>query len=125
MASAPELQAVGQALELGDAEQVGDVPEPAGLLGDGGHEVRVGVAQAGHGDAGAEVEHASAVGGVKPGALPALEGQIVALVDRQQGGERLVVHRSCPLENWEAGRVPQAAWPINERASATAQALSL
>ena len=59
--------------------------------------MRMGVAQPGDGDAGAEVEHAAAVGGVEPGALAALEGDVVAPVDRQQRGDGLVVHGIGPF----------------------------
>ena len=79
-----------------------------GLLGQRRHQMRMGVAQPGHRDAGAEVEHAAAVGGVEPGALAAREGEVVAPVDRQQRGDGLVVHAIRSVRG-EAGRVPQRA----------------
>ena len=63
----------------------------------GRHQMRVGVAQPGDRDAGAEVEHAAAVGRVEPGALAAREGEVVAPVDRQQRGDGLVVHAIGPF----------------------------
>ena len=83
-------QPVGQPLQLGDVEQVRDVPELARLLASGLDQVRVGVPEAGDGDARGEVEHAAAVRGPQPSALAALEGEVVPLVDRQQGRQRLL-----------------------------------
>ena len=89
-------QPVGQPLELGDVEEVRGVPQAPGLLRQRADEVRVGMAEAGHGDARAEVEHAAAVGGDQPGTLASLEGEIVAPVDGQQRRQRLIVHVSHP-----------------------------
>ena len=59
----------------GNAEEVGDVPELPGLLGQRRDQSRMGVAERVDGDAAGEVEKASAVGGLEPGALAAREGE--------------------------------------------------
>ena len=86
IASAPELpkktlsanvvaaKLLGERLLLRDPEEIGDVPELAGLLGQRLDQRRVGVAERIDGDAAGEIEHAAAVGGLEPHALAAREG---------------------------------------------------
>ena len=85
-------EAVGQPLELGDADDVGDVPELLRLLLHRLHEVRVGMAQQRHRDPARHVEPASPVAVEEPRAFATLEGEVGALVDRQERGDRLVLH---------------------------------
>ena len=51
---------LGQTLLLWDAVQIGDVPQPFRLLGQSAHEMRMGMAERGHGDAARKVEIALA-----------------------------------------------------------------
>ena len=80
---ARRAQPLGQPLGLGDAVEVGDVPELLGLLGERLDQVRMGVAERVDRDAGGEIEIALAVGRDQPRALAALEREIDARVDRQ------------------------------------------
>ena len=64
------------------------------LLGDGGDQVRVAVAERGGGDAGAEIEESSPVRRIQPGALAPLESEVGAVVGRHQGGDHNP--SSCP-----------------------------
>ena len=54
------------------------------LLGQGPDEMRMGVAEGVHGDAGAEIEISLAVAPQEPGSLPPLEGHVGARIGRQQ-----------------------------------------
>ena len=76
-------QALGEPLALGNAEQVGDVPQLLRLRGDRLDELRVGMAERIHGDAAGEVEIALAVGRRQPSALAPLESE----VDPRVGGQ--------------------------------------
>ena len=89
-------QPLGEPRKLRDLEQVGDVPDPAGLLDQRRGEVGVTVAQARDGDAAAEVEHAAAVAAVEPRPLTAREREIVAPVHGQQGRKGGIVQRRGP-----------------------------
>ncbi len=86
---------VGEADVLGVVEIIGSVEEARGLLGDGRGEPRVGVAERGDGDAGAEVEVASALGVPHLAALAAIEDQrrlpVVAEEALLPGGEQGVL----------------------------------
>ena len=79
-------KALGQFLGLRDAVQVGGVHHLAGLFGDRLHEVGIGMAEAGGGDAGAEIEESSAVCRPQPSALAPLECEVGTCVVRQQRG---------------------------------------
>ncbi len=74
----------GDALGLGNLVEVGDVPDLLRLLGDGGDEPRMSMAERVDGDAGAEIEVALAVGGDEPRALAPLKSKIDARIGRQQ-----------------------------------------
>ncbi len=71
-------QALGQARLRGNLEQVRGMPELVRLLGQGRHQMGMGVAQRGHRNARGEVEIARAVAGIEIGALAAFEGDIGA-----------------------------------------------
>ena len=107
-------QPVGELLQFGDLEQVRDVPELARLLGQCRHQPRMGVTQAGDRDAGAEIQHAPAIGGPQPSAFASREGEVVAAVDRQQRGDGREVHAFGPC----AGKrrvCRKSPWRVNER----------
>ncbi len=99
-ASAPELaknamsakvaahKPLGQPLLLGDAVQIGDVPQFLGLLGQRLHEMRMRMAERGHRHAAREVEIALAGSRKEIGALPAREGKLAAGVGRKKGRHR-------------------------------------
>ncbi len=78
-------QAFREPLALGDLVEVRDVPELLGLLGDGFHQRRVGMAERIHGNAGTEIEILFAVGRGQPSTFAALETHIGACVGRQYG----------------------------------------
>jgi hypothetical protein len=78
-------KALRQTLAFGNAEQVRGVPHLAGLPGERPDEVRMGVAERIHGDAGAKIEVAFALVGEEPHALASLEDEIGARIGRQQG----------------------------------------
>ena len=59
------------------------MPDFAGLLIQGGNEMRMGVTQAIDGDATGEIEIAVAIGGIKPGAFAPLESEVDARIGRQ------------------------------------------
>ena len=107
-------QPVGQALELGDLPQVGDVPEPGRLLGHGRHQMRMGVAESGDGDARAEIQHATAVESCR-----ARTPRRARRRGRSAGRPAAAKGRpGCPCDRsvrGEAGRVPQRPRPVNER----------
>ena len=63
-------QALGQPLALRDPEEVRGVPELGGLLGQGLDQMRMGVAEGVHGDAGAEIEISLAISADEPRPLP-------------------------------------------------------
>ena len=73
------------------------------LRGDGVGEVPVAVADAGGGDAAAEIEESSPVGRVQPGALAPLESEVGAVVCRHQGGDHI------PLRSLAIPRLPARA----------------
>ena len=81
---ARRAQPLGQPLGLGDAVEIGDVPELPGLLGDRLDQMRMRVAERVHRHPRGEVEIAVAVGGDEPRALAALEREIDARIGRQQ-----------------------------------------
>ncbi len=81
-------QPLGQTLLLGDAVQIGDVPQSVRLLGQSAHEMRMRVAERGDRHAAREVEIAVARCGEKIGALPAREGKFAAGIGRKQGRHR-------------------------------------
>src|SRR4051812_18120890 len=68
-----------------DAEQVRSVPQPLGLLGDGGDDMRVAMAEAGHRDPAGEIEKFPTVGGVKIEAFAPFDGNIPPTVGRHNG----------------------------------------
>src|SRR6516165_7103862 len=70
-------QPVGQPLLAGDAVEVGTVPKLAGLLGQGRHQPRMGMTEGVDGNAARKIEIALATGGGQPGALAALEGEVL------------------------------------------------
>ena len=80
---ARRAQPPGQPLGLGDAVEIGNVPDLLGLLGDRLHQMRMGVAERVDRHPRGEIEVALAVGGDQPRALAALEREIDAGVDRQ------------------------------------------
>ncbi len=94
LASTPELvkkteigegrvgQPPRQTLAVGHLEEVGGVPELAGLGRQRLDEMGMGIAERGHGDAGAEVEIALAGRRRQPAAVAALEGDVGSRVDR-------------------------------------------
>ena len=81
-------QPLGQALLLGDAMQIGDMPQSLGLLGQRLHEMRMRVAERGDRHAAREVEIALAGGRKQIGALPAREGKLAAGIGRKKGRHR-------------------------------------
>ena len=81
---ARRAQPLGQPLALGDAVEIGNMPDLAGLLGDRLDQVRMGMAERVDRHARREVEVAVAVGRDEPRALAALERKIDARVGRQQ-----------------------------------------
>ena len=64
-------------------EHVAGVPELAGLLDQRGHQVRIVVAEATHGDAGGQIDELTALAVPHTGALAALQYHLAGLVDRQ------------------------------------------
>ncbi len=64
----------GQRFLLGHTVEIGDVPQAAGLLGQGLDQCRMGMAERIDGDAAAEIEQPPAVGRLDPRALAAREG---------------------------------------------------
>ena len=72
---APLGQRLGKPLLFRNAEEVGDMPDLPGLRRQRGDELRVGMAERVDGDPAGEVEEASAVGGLDPGAFAAHEGE--------------------------------------------------
>ena len=85
-------QALGEALLRLDAVQIGAVPELLGLGLEHRDQVRMGVTEQRDRDAAAEIEIASSGAIDQIGAFAALEGDIGALVDRQEGRHRSVGH---------------------------------
>src|SRR4029077_11463703 len=71
-------QPLRDALGLRNFVEVGDVPDPVGLLGQRGDEMRMAVAERGDGDAGTKVEIALAVRRRKPCAFAPLESEVNA-----------------------------------------------
>ena len=92
-----------QALALGNAEQVGDVPELFRLGLERGDQMRVGVAQRGDRDAAAEIEIASPVGGEEIGSLAAFERDIPSVVGRHHCGN----HGAAPWKTGALARPPR------------------
>ena len=76
-------------LLLGDAMQIGDVPELVGLLGERRDQTRMRVPERGDGHAAGEVEIALAFRGVEIGAVPAGEGKLAAGIGRKEGRHRI------------------------------------
>ena len=79
---------LGEALLLGDAMQIGDMPELLRLLGQRLHEMRMRVAERGDRHAAREVEIALARRREEIGALPAREGKLAAGIGRKKGRHR-------------------------------------
>jgi hypothetical protein len=73
---------LGEALLLGNAVQIGHMPKFFCLLGERAHEMRMRMAERGHGDPAREVEIALARRGEEIGAFPAREGKVAAGVSR-------------------------------------------
>ena len=71
-----------QTLAFRDLEEIGGVPELAGLGRQRLDEMRMGMAERGHGDAGAEIEIALARRRRQPAAVAALESDVGSRVDR-------------------------------------------
>ena len=96
-------QPPGQSFALGDPVEVRCVPDLGGLLGEPGHEVRVGMAERVHGDPGPEIKVAIAVLGHQPGPLASLENQVGSREGRQKrgggvlGDRARMGHRVAPL----------------------------
>ncbi len=87
-------QPVGEALQLLDAEEVGDMPEPGRLLLQRLDQMRVAMAERVDRDAAGEIEKAAAVARVQPGPLAALEGEVDPAIGGHQRGNRGVrAHR--------------------------------
>ena len=78
-------QPLAEPLLLGNAVQIGDVPELLRLLGQCLDEMGVGMAERGHGHAAGEVEIALASHGEEIGAFPAREGKLAAGIGRKEG----------------------------------------
>src|SRR5206468_3397023 len=78
-------QPLAEPLLLGNAVQIGDVPELLRLLGQYLDEMGVGMAERSHGDAAGEVEIALASHGEEIGAFPAREGKLAAGIGRKEG----------------------------------------
>jgi hypothetical protein len=94
MASAPLLQkntrSANEAAHSRSAsrswpEQVGRVPDFAGLLGQCGDQPRVGMAECRNGDATGKIQIAFAFGGEEPNAFAALEHEVLAGIGWQYG----------------------------------------
>ncbi len=75
---------LSEALALGDLVEVGRVPELLRLLGERADEMRMGVTQGIHGDAGAEIEISLAASRDEPGPLASFEGKVGPRIGRQQ-----------------------------------------
>ncbi len=78
-----------EALALGILVEVRNVPQFRALIDEGFDEVRMGVADRGHGDAGAEIEIALPARRHEPAALAALESNIGPGVGGNDGGSRV------------------------------------
>ncbi len=78
-----------EALALGILIEVRNVPQFRALIYEGFDEVRMGVADRGHGDAGAEIEIAFPARRHEPAALAALESNIGPGVGGNDGGSRV------------------------------------
>jgi hypothetical protein len=77
-------QPPGYTLGLRNLVEVGDVPELLRLLGDGGDQMRMRVAERVDGDAGGKIQVTVAVCRNQPSALTPLKGKVDARVGRQQ-----------------------------------------
>ena len=77
-------QPLGEPLRFRNPEQVGDVPDLLGLLGQRLDQHRMGVPEHIDRNARAEVEIALAVGRGQPGALASLEGKVGTRISRQK-----------------------------------------
>ena len=88
-------QTLRQSRRLRDIVEVGHMPQLARLLGQGGDQMGVGMAERVDRDAGGEIEIAPPVGGEQIGALAALESDIGTGVGRHQG----VAHETAPTAN--------------------------
>ena len=78
-------QPLGVALLLRDPEQVGDVPQPARLPGQGLDQVGMGVTQGVDGDTGGEIQITPPVSRCEIGTFAALEGDVHSRIVGQQG----------------------------------------
>src|SRR6185503_843744 len=81
-------QPLGEPLLAGDAVEIGAVPELFGLARQGGDKLGMGMAQGIDGHAAGEIEVALARGGDEPGALAALEDDVLAGIRRHDGRRR-------------------------------------
>ena len=91
-----------EALAFGILVEVRNVPQLRALVDQGFDEVRMGVADRGHGDAGAEIEIALPARRHEPAALAALESDIGPRVGGNDGGSRVGgVHLSNSLRGLE------------------------
>ena len=87
-------EAPGKALAFGVLIEVRNMPQLRALIRQRFDEMRMGVADRGHGDAGAEIEIALAVRRNEPAALASLESDLGPGVGRNHGGSRVgEVHR--------------------------------
>ena len=75
---------LGQTLLLGDAVQIGHMPQFLRLLVQSAHEMRMGMAERGHRHPARKVEIALAGSGEEIGAFPAREGKFAAGVGRNE-----------------------------------------
>ena len=109
-------QPLGEAFLSGNAEDVRHVPELARLLGQGGDQRRVRVAERVGGDPGDAIEIGAALGIIKPGALAVRNRERCAVVDRHQGtiGHKL----SCQAVARVIAKMPVALPLSNDRSSA-------
>ena len=102
-------EALGQQLRLGNAEEVGDMPELAALIDERLDQMGMAVAKAADCDARAKIEIARPIGRFEPAALASREGHIGARIGRQDrrrglgGGGHRISHGTS-----------RAGWPENQ-----------
>src|SRR3984957_5900339 len=102
-------EALGIALAFGVLIEVRNVPELRALIRQRFDEMRMGVADRGHGDAGAEVEIALSGGRNEPAALASLESDLGPGVGRNHSGSRVGdTHRQLLVMSRETG-LPRSA----------------
>src|SRR6516164_3266316 len=97
-----------------NAEQVGGVPQPLGLLGKSGNDMRVAVTKPGHCDAACKIEEFTAVGSVKVEALAPVDGDVPPTIGRHNSWDHGISPARFMLRK-SSGRRGLSSSPVSRR----------